>query len=130
MWFVLWNKLTDERKIDSAGELRSLLKELHNQYRGNGQIVQVRDERGNVLLVGIGLSRSVLVYTPPEKWPTRTSIGKAAPDGESEVFTFYMGTHHSPVSQENTISIDESFKAVEYFCRTGKPDPRIDWQVD
>jgi len=132
MWKIRWGDTQGEEiTTSSCKEVLKTVKDLHCQFEGtkSGRWVQICDARGSTLMIGIGQPRSPLVFLETEKYISYNSVGDLEEFQGNDVIEFYMGSHHSPVSVEATVPLDDAWEAVRYFCHTGKPAPHIHWVI-
>lgn len=129
MWSIQWND-NEPHFADSIDEVNEMLDKIHQDYAEGGRLTQIVNGKGETLLVGLGRALSVLIYAPPEGWPSRSSRNDQELDDGGEVIGFFMGSHWSEMPKNYAIPIETARKAVIYFCITGKLLPCIQWVDD
>lgn len=106
-----------------------MLDAVHQEHADSGRLVQIVNESGDTLMVGLGKQLSVLTYAPAEGWSSKSSrSGDAIDDGEA--IGFFMGSHWSEMPKCYAVPVEHAREAVTFFCERGELLPSIEWADD
>jgi hypothetical protein len=128
MWQIQW-KDNERHSAGSIDEVNSLLDAVHQENAHSGRLVQIANESGETLMVGLGNPMSVLTYAPAEGWPSKSSRNAEAIDN-GEAIGFFMGSHWSEMPKNYAVPVEQAREAVTYFCERGELSPSIEWIDD
>jgi len=128
MWQIQWND-NEPHPATSVDEVNSMLDAVHQEHAESGRLVQIVNESGETLMVGLGKSLSVLTYAPAEGWPSKSSRNPDAID-DGEAIGFFMGSHWSEMPKSYAVPVEQAREAVTLFCKQGELSPSIEWIDD
>ncbi len=128
MWTVQWND-NEPHSVHSVEELNAMLDKVHAEHAGSGRLVQIENENGETLIVGVGVPRSVVTYLPPDGWPSKSSRSER-PFDDQETIVFFIGSHYSEMPMNSTVPVELAREAAVLFCERGELSPSIEWVDD
>jgi len=128
MWQIQWND-NEPHSATSVDEGNSMLDAVHQQHADCGRLVQIVNESGGTLMVGLGRPLSVLTYAPAEGWPSKSSRSADGID-DGETIGFFMGSHWSEMPKSYAVPVEQAREAVTYFCERGELSPSVEWADD
>lgn len=124
---LAWGE-TDRASVQSVRELDWYLDRLSRQaLKGDPFIVQLRNEAGASLSMGLGRPESVVNHRASADPPYYTSVGDPNADGLS---VFYYFGQWTELHRKHAIPVEQAREAMRLFVATGLRPDNITWEMD